>query len=472
MSSRNKGPYAQHFHLTPEQGLLNDPNGLCYFQGYYHIFYQYNPYATDHSTKYWGHVRTKDFVTYEQLPVALKSDDWFDKNGVYSGGAIVHEETLYLFYTGNTKDEAGRRTSYQCIATSTDGVHFTKLGPVTEQLPDYTGHVRDPKVWYDATVQGWWMLLGAQRLDKTGDTVAFFSKDLKDWDYRGSIFQFDQPLGYMWECPDMVFLTDEVTGQDKAVFIFSPQGVDPIGDSYHNIFNTTYLVGTWDSQTGRFLPDNADFADMQECDRGFEYYAPQSFVAPDGRVIQYSWMGITWPDQEAAIPTRQDDWIHHLTIPRQLRLVDGKLYQTPIAELEGLAETSQSLDWNAADFRLDLAGRAQRVQVDFGSLADWELFLDDNVTVKYQAAEGRLSLARFNWLTGLQEWRHMQLEEELKHLDLWLDASSLEVFVNGGQVVASLRYFAKEPLSRLEGKASAGLQAKLVATQLAAHQYI
>ena len=67
MSSRNKGPYAQHFHLTPEQGLLNDPNGLCYFQGYYHIFYQYNPYATDHSTKYWGHVRSKDFVTYEQL---------------------------------------------------------------------------------------------------------------------------------------------------------------------------------------------------------------------------------------------------------------------------------------------------------------------------------------------------------------------------------------------------------------------
>ena len=316
------------------------------------------------------------------------------------------------------------------------------------------------------------MLLGAQRLDKTGDTVAFFSKDLKDWDYRGSIFQFDQPLGYMWECPDMVFLTDEVTGQDKAVFIFSPQGVDPIGDSYHNIFNTTYLVGTWDSQTGRFLPDNADFADMQECDRGFEYYAPQSFVAPDGRVIQYSWMGITWPDQEAAIPTRQDDWIHHLTIPRHLRLVDGKLYQTPIAELAGLAGTSQPLAWTSADFRLDLAGRAQRVQVDFETLADWELFLDDNVTVKYQAAQGRLSLARFNWLTGLQEWRHMQLEEGLKHLDLWLDASSLEVFVNGGQVVASLRYFAKEPLTRLEGKASAGLQAKLVATKLADHQYI
>ena len=270
----------------------------------------------------------------------------------------------------------------------------------------------------------------------------------------------------------MVFLTDEVTGQDKAVFIFSPQGVDPIGDSYHNIFNTTYLVGTWDSQTGRFLPDNADFADMQECDRGFEYYAPQSFVAPDGRVIQYSWMGITWPDQEAAIPTRQDDWIHHLTIPRHLRLVDGKLYQTPIAELAGLAGTSQPLAWTSADFRLDLAGRAQRVQVDFETLADWELFLDDNVTVKYQAAQGRLSLARFNWLTGLQEWRHMQLEEELKHLDLWLDASSLEVFVNGGQVVASLRHFAKEPLTRLEGKASAGLQAKLVATQLEAHQYI
>ena len=432
---RNSGPYAQQFHITPEKGLLNDPNGLCYFQGYYHVFYQYNPYQTNHDTKYWGHVRSKDLIHWEQLPIALKSNDWFDKDGVYSGSAIVHQERLYLFYTGNTKDKNGVRTSYQCLATSHDGIHFEKHGPITEQLSEFTGHIRDPKVWYDQKVNGWWMIVGAQRLNKTGDTVAFFSKDLLHWEYRGSILQFDQPLGYMWECPDLIFLNDHFTGEEKAVFIFSPQGVDPVGDRYQNIFNTTYIVGNWDSLNAKFIPDHPSVQALQECDFGFEYYAPQSFRAPDGRIIQYSWIGMTWPDMEAATPSRHDQWIHHLSMPRALHLYQGKLYQTPVQELDALHQFPQII--SAHTHTISDTFRLQLDNLD--ALTHWEIELDNAFIFDF--ANQQLRLRRKNWLTEQVESRRLSIDSPIKTLDIWVDRSSVEIYINHGESVFTSKFF-------------------------------
>lgn len=443
---RNLGKYAQHFHITPEQGLLNDPNGLCYFKGYYHVFYQYNPHGTDHRVKYWGHLRSRDMKHWEQLPVALESNDWFDKNGVYSGGAWVHEETMYLFYTGNTKDENGVRTSYQCVATSTDGITFEKRGPILEQAPGFTGHVRDPKVWYDEEKLGWWLLLGAQREDRTGDTIAYFSKDLMNWDYRGSILQFEQPLGYMWECPDMLFIEDEVTGEEKAVFIFSPQGVEPHGDTYQNIFNTTYLVGIWDNGNAKFIPDHTGVEALVECDRGFEYYAPQSFLNEDGRNVQYAWMGIMWPEVEEAVPTCQDNWIHILSVPRELTLRNGKLIQKPVKEFQTLIQATQQVEWHGD---VTLTGPVAIAAKGDTLNTDWQLQVDEEVTIQYVASTRRITVKRTNWLHGKRETRSLNLEQSLTEFLLLLDSSSIEVFINDGLEVFSLRYFAQQPLKKL-----------------------
>lgn len=440
---RNKGIYAQHFHITPEKGLLNDPNGLCYFDGYYHVFYQYNPYHTDHSIKYWGHLRSKNMKHWEQLPIALKSDDWFDKDGVYSGSAIVHQGILYLFYTGNTKDEKGIRTSYQCLATSTDGIHFKKYGPILEQADGFTGHVRDPKVWYDRQLDGWWMLLGAQRTDRTGDTIAYYSDDLMNWQYKGSIFQFDQPYGYMWECPDLIFLTDEITNEEKAVFIVSPQGIEADGYQFNNIFNTIYLVGQWDNQKGCFIADNQM---IREIDRGFEFYAPQTFVAPDGRVIQYAWEGTMWPEVEKAVPTHQDHWIHQLSMPRSLHLKNGKLYQLPLKEQLQLVNTRECEQVN--NICLDNATRIQLTVEDDAS-SNLELVMDQEVLLHYDSKQRLLTIIRTNWLTHQKEWRAVTLSNDLIELDIWMDTSSIEVFINHGEETFSLRYFAKLPLSHL-----------------------
>ncbi len=96
-------PYRLDYHIMPPVGLLNDPNGFVYFNGYYHLFYQWNPFATTHGAKFWGHVFSKDLVHWHQAEIALAPDQWYDKNGCYSGSAIVNKEKLYLFYTGNVK---------------------------------------------------------------------------------------------------------------------------------------------------------------------------------------------------------------------------------------------------------------------------------------------------------------------------------------------------------------------------------
>ncbi|MBF6978987.1 sucrose-6-phosphate hydrolase [Aerococcaceae bacterium zg-BR22] len=462
---RNNGNYAQHFHLTPEQGLLNDPNGLSYFDGYYHVFYQYNPYQTNHSTKYWGHVRSKDFVEWEQLPIALKSNDWFDKDGVYSGSALVHDGELYLFYTGNTKDEQGIRTSYQCLATSKDGIHFEKHGPILEQAPGYTGHVRDPKVWYDTEHQGWWMIIGAQREDETGDTIAYFSTDLKEWTYTGSIFQFDRPFGYMWECPDIVFLRDEVTEEEKAVFIFSPQGIEAQGVAYHNIFNTVYMVGQW--VNGQFIPDNPSADALVECDHGFEYYAPQSFVDPKGRVIQYAWMGTMEPVVEASVPTIQDNWLHHLSIPKTLHLVNGVLVQRPLSEMAQLVTTEQT-DTLTGDRKQFLLSGPSRIQYRAEKASHLTLGIDDACQITYDPQTERVTLSRTNWLTNATEQREWYLTAPLVTMDVWLDSSSVELLVNDGAVAFSQRVFAEDPLCRVVVSGAFG---EMSMSTLAGYQY-
>lgn len=117
-----------HFHLMPAVGLLNDPNGFIQFKGVYHVFFQWNPFETAHGAKFWGHYSSTDLINWNEEPIALAPDEWFDKNGCYSGSAVEHEGKMYLFYTGNVKEENGDRSTYQCLAISEDGIHFEKRG--------------------------------------------------------------------------------------------------------------------------------------------------------------------------------------------------------------------------------------------------------------------------------------------------------------------------------------------------------
>lgn len=427
-----KRRYGFEYHLTVPKGLINDPNGLVQFRGQYHVFYQWNQETPTHANKSWGHVVSDDMVTWKELPVALEPVDWYDKNGVYSGSAIVHEDMLYLFYTGNVKDENDVRSTYQCLATSQDGVTFTKHGPLFEYPEGYTAHTRDPKVWFDENENQWLMVLGAQREDLTGDTILYRSKNLKNWEFVGSILQFDKPLGYMWECPDIIKFPE------TDVFIFSPQGVEPKGDCFHNIYQTAYVTGKFNGEIFEL-----ETSEMIEQDRGFEWYAPQTFYAEDGRVIQYGWMGITQPDKEQAIPTVTDGWVHHLSVPRELSIKNGKLNQCPVVEIEQYRREEQVVAVSETA-EIDLKSSASDVLIQLSDDESFSFVLRDEVIVSYDRESRKVSVERTDWLTQEREKRRATLPNGVLSLRLLIEDSSLEMFINGGEEVFSLRYFTEE----------------------------
>ncbi|WP_028273148.1 glycoside hydrolase family 32 protein [Atopococcus tabaci] len=436
------------YHIRPPHGLLNDPNGLIYFNGLYHVFFQWNQKGTTHKNKSWGHAVSEDLTSWRYLPPALEPTAWFDKDGCYSGSAVEADGRMYLFYTGNVRGENGERESYQCLAVSEDGETFEKKGPLFEQPAGYTAHIRDPKVWKEDDT--WWMLLGAQTETLEGTAILYRSDNLLDWTYAGELMERTEPFGYMWECPDLLRL------DERDVFVFSPQGLEPEGDFYQNIFQTGYLSGTF-TKKGTFQSDAYGF---KELDRGFEFYAPQSFVDNQGRTLLFGWMGAMEPEVEQAVPTIQDGWVHHLSLPREISWENERLIQRPAEELKQLRKEAVPLTEV-----LDQSGKASLPSLQSELVLEWqeadnfELTLRGEVTLFFNKEKQRVTVERTNWLTKESETRSVALNEALTDMRIFLEASSLELFINGGREVFSLRYFTETENSELTWKSTRPVQA-------------
>ncbi|MBB5324067.1 beta-fructofuranosidase [Anoxybacillus tepidamans] len=428
-------PYRLSYHLMPPVGLMNDPNGFIHWNGAYHVFYQWMPFKTGHGAKFWGHYTSCDLVHWKLEPVALAPSEWFDKNGCYSGSAVDNHGLLTLFYTGNVKDEDGNRHTYQCMAVSENGIDFVKKGVVVT-LPDgYTAHFRDPKVWKKD--DDWYMIVGAQSESLDGKAVLFRSKNLTQWEYLGAIAGGKQKqlgeFGYMWECPDLF----ELDGQD--VLIVCPQGLQAKGMHYQNVYQAGYFVGRLNYETAEFVHGS-----FTELDRGFEFYAPQTTLDAKGRRLLIAWMGV--PDQdEEKHPTIQQRWIHALTLPRELRLIDGKLHQVPVEELQKLRKNEIAYtNVTVANEEISLEGISGNVielKFDIHQLEGMiEMQIRNNARLIYHHDERVLTLERKSFVNGLTEKRQCRLEHLLS-LHIFLDTSSIEVFVNGGEEVFTARLF-------------------------------
>jgi beta-fructofuranosidase len=436
--NREKDPYRLQFHLMPPVGLLNDPNGLVQYNGEYHVFYQWNPFKTAHGAKFWGHYTSKDLVQWEEKPSALAPSEWYEKNGCYSGSAIEKDGKLILFYTGNVKKENNERETYQCMAVSSDGIDFEKKGPVLFLPEGFTPHFRDPKVWQREDV--WYMVVGAQTLAEEGAVVLFSSTDLKNWEYQGLLAGSNRnglsDFGYMWECPDFFKLGF------KDVLLVSPQGLEPQGHHYQNLFQSGYFIGEWNVETTEFK-----HGDFTELDRGFDFYAPQTFEDEKGRRILFGWMGIT-DDAEPFQPTIKNGWIHALTIPRELVLEGNQLYQKPVEELTSLRKkesfcekvslVNEERSWE--EFRGDVG--ELKITLDDSDAKRLEISIRDNVKLIFDQNQELFTLERKSFKDGTVESRACMLSN-LEELHIFLDTSSIEIFLNGGQEVFTARFFAE-----------------------------
>ena len=422
-----KNDLRQRLHLEPRKGWLNDPNGLCFFNGKYHVYFQYSPEsAYGAGGKCWGHWEGSSLTRWHFTGTVLRPDIPEDRSGVYSGCGFVNGDTLYLFYTGNVKEEGEHdyitsgRGANVILVTTKDGVNMSKKRVLltNADYPPYCScHVRDPKVWEENG--SYKMVLGARTLDDKGCVLFYTSDDLISW--RFEKMQSVAGLGYMWECPDVYRL------EDASFLSISPQGLEHEEYRYQNVYSSGCLN----------YNENGELSFFEELDFGFDFYAPQSFTAPDGRTLLIGWMGIG--DIPYKNPTAELGWQHCLTVPRELSTdKDGHIIQRPFRELEELKASpirfaeGESIDTELPFCLEALAEEEEEVKLCIGSGTELE-YSHSVFTLRFN--DERVS--------GGRDIRRVKLER-LKRIEIIADTTSLEIFLNGGEKVMSTRFYPED----------------------------
>lgn len=437
--------YRLGYHIMAPANWINDPNGLVQFKGEYHVFYQHHPYGVDWGPMHWGHVRSKDLVHWEHLPIALAPGDPEDPEGCFSGSAVDDGGELNLIYTGHRYADSEKKVpdEVQCRAFSTNGIHFEKdtKNPVIPNHPESgSGNFRDPKVWQHC---GSWYLVAGTTKDRIGKVVLYRSSDLRNWVYQGVLAQSDGSQGYMWECPDFY----ELDG--KHVLMLSPQGIEPDGDCYQNLYQTGYLVGDYNYAANTFNHDR-----FTELDHGHDFYAVQSFKDDRGRRIAIGWMNM-W---ESPMPEKEDGWAGALTLPRELHLdANGKIRMTPVAELTKLRKKQlfSGKDERISGEKAYAALTDELLEIE----AEWDPDTSDasefgiklrvgateETVIRYDTAAEKLILDRSKSGQAVGGMRRTALTStgRLK-LRIFLDRSSVEVFANDGEAVLTSRIYPTE----------------------------
>ena len=435
------------FHVTGAIGWINDPNGFSVYKGEYHLFFQYHPYKPVWGPMHWGHVKTRDFIRWERLPVALAPDMPYDKDGCFSGSAIeLPDGRQLLMYTGvrEERQEDGTLKPYQtqCLAVG-DGVNYEKCeaNPVltAADLPKGGSEAdfRDPKLWREA--DGYWAVVGNRPADGSGSILLFHSEDAFHWQYKGRVASNHCQYGMMWECPDYFRL------DGKDVLFVSPQEMSPMGLEFHAGNGTVCMIGQA-NEDKHLIREN-----VHAIDYGIDFYAPQTLLAPDGRRIMIAWMQ-NW-DTARSQPSNARIW-GMMTLPRELRIRDGRLIQQPVRELAnyyGEKISYRNVPLSTETFLTGVRGRTIDLTVSVrpangSAMYRWfklNLAKDgEHVTsVKFKPDQGivRVDRSRCGFRFDIVHVREFPVYS--KHgcikLRAVLDRHSLELFVNDGEQAAS-----------------------------------
>jgi fructan beta-fructosidase len=455
-------------HFTSQKNWINDPNGMFFYEGVYHLFYQYNPSDSVWGDIHWGHAISKDLVTWEELAPALYPD-----NGglgmVFSGGAVVdHQNTsgmkkgshapIFLFFTHSN----AFANQQQSMAYSLDGAKTWEMWSANPIIPNLEiKDFRDPKVSWCESKQHWVMALAV------GHQIWFYiSSNLIDWSKASEFGDDIGAHGGVWECPDLFQLTD-AAGVQKWVLLVSLNPGGPNGGSA-----TQYFVGEFDGEVF-----TADDSVIRWLDFGPDNYAAVSWDNTPGERLIVGWMN-NWT---YANFTPTAPWRGAMTLPRKLELIkDANAHAVinyPVVNLNVLAQRSidfcknfselasalnseftnvwriqAELEWvdGQVDFSLQLASEGddpETIELVISRENNWLAFDRSNTNahiIKPELVDGfkKSATAPIKFING-----------KLR-LDIWIDQSSVEVFVNGGETVMTAQYFAHSPLTQFLFKAN------------------
>ncbi|WP_425387357.1 glycoside hydrolase family 32 protein [Atopobacter phocae] len=419
------------YHLIPEIGWLNDPNGAIQFDGTYHIYYQYVPENANGGKTHWGHMTSKDMVYFNQEPIFISPTEPFDIDGVYSGSGIEKDGKIHFFYTGNVKQPgdndyifSGREQNVVHIV-SPDGFEIQCREVVisyTDFPVGFSNHIRDPKLFEKNG--HYYMILGGRTNDNRGSILVYDSPNLEEWNYRGTMMEGNEDQGYMWECPDFFELNDE------DILILSPQGILPEKYQFNNPHAAGYIIGKLDWLTMKLSSETT----FQEFDRGFDFYAPHTFEDESGRRIMWAWMGVGDTMPEYMNPTVARGWQHAMALPRELSIENGKLYQRPLAEYKEIRSNKIKREIGTSD---DLSGEVYELLVEMEESKAFHLKLRQDTELIYDSEILTLKHGK----SGYGRRKRMTPIDKVTRLNIFVDTSSIEIFVNDGEFVLTTRVY-------------------------------
>ena len=450
----NREKFRPTYHFSPLYGWMNDPNGMVYKDGEYHLFYQYNPYGSKWGNMSWGHAISQDLVNWKHLPVAIAPDAL---GTIFSGSAVVDFDNtagfgagaIIAIYTQNSDRQV------QSIAYSTDnGRTFTKYenNPVlTSEARDF----RDPKVfWYESTKR-WIMVLAVGQ-----EMQIFSSPNLKDWTFESRFGEGQGAHGGVWECPDLFELPVEGTNDKKWVLLCNLNPGGPFGGSA-----TQYFVGSFNGK--EFV--NESPSKTKWMDWGKDHYATVTWSdAPDNRRIAIAWMS-NW-QYANDVPTSQ--YRSPNSVPRDLSLftVDGETYlqSAPSPELLKLRDISQKRSFKVNGTRTIkdmIAGNEGAYEIEltienqYADVIGFHLYNDkgEEVDMQYDMKEKKFSMDRcksgdvgFNENFPMLTWTAIESGKDELKLRLFVDKSSVEAFGDGGRFVMTNQVFPSEPYTHID----------------------
>lgn len=477
--SEEEVAYRPNFHFTPDSGWMNDPNGMFYLDGTYHLFFQHNPDDNVWGPMHWGHATSTDLITWKEQPIALEPDE---HGTIFSGSAVVdHNNTsglgdgetppviaIFTYHDAEGADAGREDFQTQGIAYSLDkGKTWTKYeqNPVLENpgIRDF----RDPKVeWYEEE-QKWIMSLAVQ------DHISFYSsRDLLEWEHESDFGKNLGGHGGVWECPDLFQMTVDETGEEKWVLLVSINPGGPNGGSA-----TQYFVGDFDGTT--FTPHESIAGIGEEhdywIDFGKDNYAGvtwSNIPESDGRDIFIGWMS-NW-QYANQVPTEQ--WRSSMTVPRNLKLKkEGNTYRiisSPAEELEqyyaaGIEEKETGVEENTliAGEEVDLSKAVisfdipnldeQRYEFTLGNNEGDELIFGYSGKDKsFFLNRGNSGLTEFNEVFGKEVSTAPRLSDaETLTVKIVLDKTSIEIFYDNGKTVMTEIFFSNEPFQTISADA-------------------
>ncbi|WP_169733718.1 glycoside hydrolase family 32 protein [Mesoplasma syrphidae] len=423
--------YRPLYHVAPPNGLLNDPNGLIYKDGYHHVHYQWSPIQPYHGMKHWYHLKTKDFVNYLDLGVSIIPDHEGEITGAFSGSAFETPKGTKIYYTGNIEDGKGNMIREVQISADLIGDQIVnKRIAVEHDSTLFTPHARDPKIFkYEDQI---YMIFGVQCQDDKMGGLALY----KTTDYE--TFTFDRILkpslknedyGYMWECPNLDSL------EEKLLFMISSEGWFNFKDDYelNNSRNVVYTaIKNLDLENYKL----GETSIMKTMDYGHDFYAPQTYWYND-KLLMIGWLGAV----DVQYPTDKYSWHSMLTIPRELSWNNDTLVQKPFNEFKKniLIKTENQ---KSKSLKID---KAVHLEFELENDLKIELLNSKGENIKINFTDKEIILDR-SQQTANPTWNFETIRKacrKFKHqtVEIYVDSSSIEIFADNYQTIFTSRFF-------------------------------